>query len=75
MESLRNDSGPARVPPKLDPDGENKRLNVVVPASWAARIDEWRREQPDLPNVSEAIRRLVDAALSAERKTGRKHGR
>jgi hypothetical protein len=29
-------------------------------------IDEWRRQQPDLPSRSEAIRRLVDIALRAE---------
>jgi hypothetical protein len=28
-------------------------------------VDEWRRTQPDLPNVSEAIRRLVEAGLEA----------
>jgi Arc/MetJ-type ribon-helix-helix transcriptional regulator len=29
-----------------------------------ARIAEWRREQPDLPNRSEAIRRLVEIGLA-----------
>ena len=28
-----------------------------------AKLDEWRRHQPDLPNRTEAIRRLIDAAL------------
>ena len=51
------------MPPKLDPDTETKRLNLVAPASWVRKIDAWRREQPDLPNISEAIRRLVDAGL------------
>jgi hypothetical protein len=33
-------------------------------------IDEWRRRQSDLPNRSEAIRRLVDVALGAPRRRG-----
>lgn len=63
MES-RNDL--EAMPPKLDPDTETKRLNIVAPASWVRRVDEWRRTQPDLPNVSQAIRRLVDAGLERE---------
>ena len=27
-------------------------------------LDDWRRQQPDLPGRAEAIRRLVDLALS-----------
>jgi hypothetical protein len=51
-----------------------KRLNMVVPASWMEKIDNWRGKQPDLPNVSEAIRRLVEMGLEASKKVG-KHGR
>lgn len=28
-------------------------------------LDDWRREQPDLPSRAEAIRRLVEKALKA----------
>ena len=31
-------------------------------------VDEWRRKQPDLPSRAEAIRRLVEQALSAPKK-------
>lgn len=31
--------------------------------SLAERIDDWRREQPDIPNRNEAIRRLLEQAL------------
>ena len=55
-----------QMPPKLDPDTETRRLNIVAPASWLKRLEEWRRAQPDLPNTSEAIRRLVDAGLERE---------
>ena len=51
------------MPPKLDPDTETRRLNLVAPASWVRKIDDWRRNQPDLPNISEAIRRLVELGL------------
>jgi hypothetical protein len=30
-----------------------------------AKIDHWRRHQPDMPNLSEAIRRLVEIGLEA----------
>lgn len=31
-----------------------------------AAIEEWRRDQPDLPSRSEAIRRLVEIGLRAK---------
>lgn len=71
MENSQNISV-GRMPPKLE--DETKRLNMVVPGSWARKIDDWRRQQPDLPNISEAIRRLVELGLEASKKGG-KHGR
>ena len=59
-----------RMPPKLD--DEIKRLNIVAPISWVRRIDEWRGRQADVPNFSEALRRLVDMALEAEKKGGKR---
>jgi hypothetical protein len=53
---------------------KTKRLNMVVPASWIEKIDDWRARQPGLPNVSEAIRRLVEIGIEASKKGG-KHGR
>jgi hypothetical protein len=41
----------------------SERLHMAAPKEWLERIDQWRREQPDLPNLSEAVRRLVDAGL------------
>ena len=58
------------MPPKLDK--ETRRLNMVVPAAWVKKIDEWRRQQPDLPNVSEAVRRLVELGLESAAKKGGK---
>jgi hypothetical protein len=68
MRILEIDSSRKRMPAKLDPEGEPKRLNIVAPAAWVRKIDDWRRAQPDLPNVSEAIRRLVEAGLEATKK-------
>jgi rRNA maturation endonuclease Nob1 len=61
---------PARLDP--DPDATPRRLNIVAPESWVQRVDDWRRKQADLPNLSEAIRRLVEAGLDAERKGRRR---
>ena len=53
------------MPPKLETGTPTKRLQLVVPESWEARVDEWRAKQRPIPNKSEAIRMLVDQALSA----------
>jgi hypothetical protein len=60
-----------KMPTKLD--DEIQRLNMVVPTAWVKKVDDWRRREPDLPNLSEAIRRLVEMGLeSAKRaRTGR----
>jgi hypothetical protein len=62
-----------QMPPKLDK--ETRRLNMVAPASWVKKIDEWRRQQPDLPNISEAVRRLVERGLESGTKKSDKRSR
>ena len=48
-----------RMPPKL--------ANEIAPAAWVAKVEAWRRHQPDpMPNTSEAIRQLVEIGLKAE---------
>jgi hypothetical protein len=42
---------------------EVEKLNMVAPTSWLEKIDDWRRQQSDLPNRSEAIRQLVEMGL------------
>lgn len=39
------------------------RFEMRAPKAWLARVDDWRRQQPDLPPRAEAIRRLVDETL------------
>lgn len=56
------------MPPKLDNKSETERLQIVAPASWVKRVHEWRRRQEDNPNLSAAIRTLVDAGLAAQSK-------
>jgi len=54
------------MPPKLEEGSETERVQVVAPASWVQRIEEWRRKQPRIPSKSEAIRILADKALAGE---------
>ncbi len=51
--------------------GRPKQERVGIPVQmrfaeeFLAKIDDWRRVQPDLPSRTESIRRLVDQALSS----------
>ena len=53
------------MPKKLD---DEIGLHLVVPAAWVKKVDDWRRREPDLPNLSEAIRRLVEMGLESAKK-------
>jgi hypothetical protein len=44
----------------------DQRIQLVISKGQVREIDEWRRRQPELPSRSEAIRRLIEAGLSAE---------
>jgi hypothetical protein len=41
----------------------DQRLQLVISKGQIRAIDEWRRQQPDLPSRSEAIRRLIARSL------------
>lgn len=43
-----------------------QRFEMKAPAPWLASIDEWRRQQPDIPSRAEAIRRLVETAITSD---------
>lgn len=45
----------------------NHRVQLVCDDAFLEKVDDWRRVQPDLPNRSEAIRRLVYLGLNAAR--------
>jgi hypothetical protein len=38
-------------------------FQMRVSPEWLETIDNWRRQQPDIPSRAEAIRRLVEKAL------------
>ena len=38
-------------------------------------VDDWRRQQPDLPSRAEAIRRLVGVGLKASSKKSQVQGK
>jgi hypothetical protein len=42
----------------------DQRMHLVMSKSHLRALDEWRRNQPDLPSRSEAIRRLIETGLS-----------
>lgn len=43
----------------------DKLLQMRVSEDFLRLVDDWRRQQPDIPSRSEAIRRLVEIALAA----------
>lgn len=45
-------------------DEKTERFDMRVPEGLLRKLDEWRRKQDDLPSRAEAIRRLVEYALS-----------
>jgi len=40
-------------------------MQMRVTDEFIAELDDWRRKQPDLPNRTEAIRRLVRLGIDA----------
>jgi metal-responsive CopG/Arc/MetJ family transcriptional regulator len=46
----------------------DKQLQMRVSDDFLRKIDNWRRQQDDLPGRSEAIRRLVEQALDSQTK-------
>jgi len=48
----------------MNDEPKDQRIPVMMSRSLVEKIDRWRREQPDLPSRSEAIRRLVEKELA-----------
>ena len=40
------------------------RFEIRLPAILAERLDQWRRDQPDLPSRAEASRRIMALGLA-----------
>ena len=51
----------------MDED-EVRPYQIRLSTSFWRKVDEWRRQQPEIPARAEAIRRLVEAGLTAEAK-------
>jgi hypothetical protein len=43
----------------------DKVFQMRASEQWLRKLDDWRRQQPDIPSRAEAIRRLVEKGLSA----------
>ncbi len=52
----------------MAPSPSSDRMQLVTTPEFLRLVDEWRRKQPDIPNRSEAIRRMVKLAAEAHEK-------
>jgi metal-responsive CopG/Arc/MetJ family transcriptional regulator len=43
------------------------QLTLRLTPDLGDKLDEWRREQPDIPSRSEAVRQLLEIALAMVR--------
>jgi hypothetical protein len=44
------------------------QLMIRATPDMIARLDDWRRVQPDIPGRAEAVRRLVELGLGVKQK-------
>jgi len=51
---------------KTPDDPLDQRISATIPESLFRQIDDWRRTQPKVPNMSETLRRLIEAGLSSQ---------
>ena len=49
----------------MQSEPRDQRVPIMLTASELRNLDEWRRQELDLPSRSEAIRRLIEAGLKA----------
>lgn len=49
----------------LDVGTDWKRIQLLLTDDMVERIDEWRRQQKELPDRNTAIRQLIEAQLQA----------
>jgi hypothetical protein len=62
---MTKDSRPRGRPPKRTQD---RPFQMRVSESFLRMVDDWRRGQIDVPSRAEAIRRMVELAVTAEKK-------
>lgn len=59
-----------RLTRRVEPEGEfaDVRKQLVVTARWVRELEEWCKQQPGrAPNFSEAVRRIVEERIAADR--------
>jgi hypothetical protein len=49
---------------------QDRPFQMKVNDAFMAQVDDWRKQQPDMPSRAEAIRRMV-ALVAARGRTGR----
>jgi hypothetical protein len=54
------------MPKALDERAKSKAMQLIFTPSWMALVEEWRRHQVPVPNVSASIRRMVEIAAEVE---------
>lgn len=57
--------GDVKKAKKGRPPVDSEGITVRMERSQIARLDDWRRNQSDLPTRPEAVRRLVEKAISS----------
>lgn len=50
---------------QAEADGQTERMQMRMSKEFLRRLDNWRRQQPDIPSRSESVRRLVEVAFAA----------
>ena len=63
---MMNSDRPRGRPAKRTQD---RPFQMRVSESFLRMVDDWRRGQIDVPSRAEAIRRMVELAVSAEKKS------
>lgn len=58
--------GDVKKAKKGRPPVDSEAITVRMERPQIARLDDWRRNQSDLPTRPEAVRRLVEKAISSE---------
>ena len=55
------------MPKALDTEGASRALKLNFTDRWMSLVEDWRKHQTPVPNVSAAIRQLVEIAAESER--------
>jgi hypothetical protein len=53
---------------------KNSRFELRTSTEFLQAIDDWRRQQPEIPSRADAIRRLVELGIEAEKSRAKKAG-